>query len=148
MVSKNLSGQNSDIIITDIGGLFVNNFISFDGGLQHLELIVIRKHTNRKNHIIRLKGQVKSHESPYAVYDIFIGNKDLGNNKLLVTDTIYSFDFQEPTNMFNRRKIKQSCDGIFSIKTKLKDNQALYIHSAGCCMIEIKFNDDNNEIIK
>ena len=133
-----LNGQKSNLSITEIGGLFEDNLIGYDGGLLSFQLKVLSEKVNFKRNKIKLKGQVFDQNQTSSAFNIYLGYRDLQKNKLVIIDTLYSFPFGETITIFNKKRLNNSLNGIFKIQSLLEENNALYIEYVGFRMLEIK----------
>ena len=135
-----LFGQESHLKVQEIGGLFVENKIGFDGGLTHLKLKILKEKANLKSNKIKLKGQVLDLSSePVSTIEIFLGYIS-EEGKLVIIDTLCTFDFDEPITLFNRKRLNENANGIFRIKADLGEDYAIYISGAASHLLEVKID--------
>lgn len=135
-----LSGQESNLKIQEIGGLFADNKIGYDGGLTNLKLKILKEKIHFKSNKVKLKGQISTlNDQPVSSIEIFLGycNEE---DKLVIIDTLYTFDLDEGITLFNRKRLNENVDGIFRLKTKLCEEYAIYISSPGSHLLEIKMD--------
>lgn len=132
--------QESHVKVQEIGGLFADNKIGFDGGLTHLKLEILNEKVGLRSNKIKLKGQVLDQfGEPVSTIKIFLGyiNEE---DQLVIIDTLFAFDFEQPITIFNRKKLNENVDGIFRIKANLGDEYAIYISGAASHLLEIKID--------